>query len=160
MNVVSLKKWAPLLLMLLVVLGALAIGSFRGSGPQTPEQRTVSIASRVRCPTCQGLSVAQSKTPVSRGIFDEIERRVKLGQTDAQITSYLASRYGDSVLTNPPTNGIGSVVWVLPIFVLIGAGGGLAVALQRWRATRDVGELTPDDQDLAARARAAEVPTR
>ncbi len=150
----AMKKWAPLLLMLAVVLSALAVGSLQGNGNQTPAQRTVSIASRVRCPTCQGLSVAQSKTPVSRGIFDEIERQVAAGRSDAQITSYLASRYGDSILTNPPSSGIGAVVWVLPVIVLAGAAGGLAMSLRRWRQARSASDPTSDDLDLVTRARA------
>jgi cytochrome c-type biogenesis protein CcmH len=147
-----MKKWLPLVAMAALIVGALMIGSLRSTGPKTELDRTKSIASRVKCPTCQGLSVAQSKTPVSVGIFDEIARQVAAGKSDAEITSYLATSYGDGVLINPPATGAGSVVWVAPVVVAVGSFGALALALRRWR--RPGGTFNAGDGDLVERARA------
>ncbi len=148
-----MKRWLPLLVMVLAVVAAVGIGARGDGSPQTPRERTIEIASRVKCPTCQGLSVAQSKTPVSVGIFDEIERQVSEGRSDAEVMSYLSSRYGDGLLINPPASGAGSVVWIAPIVVLIGGFVVLGFALRRWR-TRVGRDLTDDDKAAISRAKA------
>jgi cytochrome c-type biogenesis protein CcmH len=147
-----MKRWAPLIAMLVVVVASLVIGS-RSSGPATAEQRTNAIAARVKCPTCQGLSVAQSKTELATALHDEIERQVTLGRSDAQIISYISSKYGDGLLINPPATGAGAVVWVAPIAFLVMAFAGLVVALRRWSSA---GHRDVDDADLAAVQRAQE----
>jgi cytochrome c-type biogenesis protein CcmH len=83
-------SWA---LLALVLVAALAIGSRGESGPPTEDQRVQRIASVVRCPTCRGLSAAQSDAPSAEAIRDEVRRRVQEGETDAQIKGYLISRY-------------------------------------------------------------------
>jgi cytochrome c-type biogenesis protein CcmH len=145
-----MKRWLPLLGMALLVLGALVIGT-RSTSPQTPQQRADALAGRVKCPTCQGLSVAQSKTELAVAIHDEIERQVNLGKSDAQIISFISSKYGDGLLINPPATGAGAVVWVAPIAFLVVAFAGLVVALRRWSAS---GRREVDDADLAAVQRA------
>ena len=81
------------------------------------------IAAVIRCPTCQGLSAAQSDAPSSEAIRDEIRRRVQDGQTDAQIKDYLVSRYTKAILLSPEHRGLGLLVWALPLL-----GGAVAVA--------------------------------
>jgi cytochrome c-type biogenesis protein CcmH len=138
--------------MALAVLAALGFGMRTDNTPKTNHQRALDIASRVKCPSCQGLSVAQSKTPVSLGILDEIERQLKTGQSDAQVMEYLSERYGNDLLINPPATGLGSVVWIAPIVVTVGAFFALVMALRRWRRP-DAADLTADDRDVLARAR-------
>jgi cytochrome c-type biogenesis protein CcmH len=144
------KRWAPLLAACLVALLALAIGA-RPDGKQTPEQRADALASRIKCPTCQGLSVKQSSTGSAAAIREEIGRQVALGRTDEQVVQFISSRYGDELLINPPATGAGAVVWVAPIAFLVLAFAGLAVALRRWSS---VARRTPDTDDLDAVARA------
>jgi cytochrome c-type biogenesis protein CcmH len=148
-----MKRWLPLLAMTLAVVASLVFGMRSNDQPKTNHQRAVDIASRVKCPTCQGLSVAQSKTPVSVGILNEIERQVTAGQSDAQVMEYLSERYGDGLLTNPAATGFASIVWIAPIMVTAGAFFALVMALRRWRRPAR-GALSPDDLDVVARARA------
>ncbi len=147
-----MKRWVPLAALALVLVVALAVGS-RSNGPQTAQQRADALASRVKCPTCQGLSVAQSKTELAVAIHDEIDRQVNLGKSDAQVISYISSKYGDGLLINPPATGAGAVVWVAPIAFLVMAFAALVVTLRRWSAT---GRRAVDGADLAAVQRAKE----
>jgi cytochrome c-type biogenesis protein CcmH len=147
------KRWAPLLAACIIAVIALAIGA-RPQGKQTPEQRADALASRIKCPTCQGLSVKQSSTGASAAIREEISRQVALGRTDEQVVQFISSRYGDELLINPPATGAGAVVWVAPIAFVVLAFAGLAVALRRWSsAARRTPE--PEDLDAVARARLA-----
>ena len=134
-----------------VLVGALFIGSRQESGPPTDEQRVQRIASVVRCPTCRGLSAAQSDAPPAEAIREEVRRRVEGGETDAQIKGYLVSRYGEDILLQPEAEGVGLVVWVLPVLGGVAAVGGLVLVLRR-RRIRPGRKATAADEALVARA--------
>lgn len=134
-------------LLALVLAGALAVGSRGESGPPTEDQRVQSISAVVRCPTCRGLSAALSDAPSAEAIRDEVRRRVQEGETDAQIRSYLISRYGEDILLQPKSR----VVWALPILGGAAAVGGLVYVLRRRRVKPG---LTASDADEALVARA------
>ncbi len=135
----------------LVLVGALAIGARGPSGPPTEAQRVHRIASVIRCPTCQGLSAAQSDAPSSEAIRDEIARRVEAGQTDGQIKAYLVSRYTTAILLNPQGKGLGLLVWALPVLGGAVAVGGLAFVLRRNRV-RPGRRVSAADQALVDQA--------
>lgn len=134
-------------LLALVLVGALAVGSRGESGPATEDQRVQRIASVMRCPTCRGLSAAQSDAPSAEAIRDEVRRRVQEGQTDAQIKDYLISRYGEDILLQPRSK----LVWALPIIGGAAAVGGLVLLLRR-RRVRPGGRASDDDEALVAQA--------
>jgi cytochrome c-type biogenesis protein CcmH len=134
-------------LLALVLVGALAVGSRAESGPPTEDQRVQRIASVIRCPTCRGLSAAQSDAPSAEAIRDEVRRRVQEGETDAQIKGYLISRYGEDILLQPRSK----LVWALPVVGGAAAVGGLALLLRR-RRVRPGGRASEDDEALVAQA--------
>jgi cytochrome c-type biogenesis protein CcmH len=140
----SVAAWVVLAV---VTVGALALGTFSGTTPQTPADRVQALSTSIRCPQCLGQSVAESDVTVSREIRRDIARRVEEGQTDDEIRAYYASSFGDDALLSPPTEGIGSVVWILPVVVVIAGGLGLAVALRRWSAGAG-GAASADDRAL------------
>ena len=140
--------WSFLGLVLIVALG---VGSRGESGPPTEEQRVRHITSVVRCPTCRGLSAAQSDAPSAESIREEVRRRVRAGETDAQVKGYLVSRYGEDILLQPKTEGVGLVVWALPLIGATVAVGGLAVVLRR-RRVRPVPKVSDADKALVEEA--------
>ncbi len=146
----SMKRWLPLMVLSVLAVVALLLGS-RDASPKSAAERADAIAARVKCPTCQGLSVAQSRTGLALAIHDEIRRQVDLGRSDAQVMGYISSKYGDGLITNPPATGAGAVVWVAPIAFLILAFAGLGLALRRWSRS---GQRVADSGDLAAVERA------
>ena len=133
-----------------VLVAALAVGARGRAGPPT-ESRVHHIASEIRCPTCRGLSAAESDAAAARAVREEIRRRVRAGQSDDQIRAFLASRYGDDILLRPPSTGLGALVWVLPTAALVIVAAGLATALHRGRVRR-AGAPTPADRALVERA--------
>ena len=145
------RRWTPIICMLLIIVGALIIG--RGDAPVTAAARTERIAAGVKCPTCQGLSVAQSKASTARAIYQEIARQVDAGASDDDVRGYLVSRYGVSELLRPEATGAGSVVWIAPVALAVLAMAGLAFAFRRWRPTGIA--ATDDDRLLVAAAVAA-----
>ena len=135
----------------LVLVGALALGSRGRPGPPTEDQRVERITSVVRCPTCRGLSAAQSDAPSAESIRDEVRRRVQAGETDAQVKGYLVSRYGEDILLQPEAEGVGVLVWALPLVAGVAAVGGLVVVL-RGRRVRPGRKASAADQALVEEA--------
>jgi len=129
------------LLVLLVVLGvALAIGSGLGSGGHpTNAQRAAALDSQIRCPSCDDLSVAQSSASSAIAVRHQVQQMVAEGRTDQQIEDTLVAQYGGTILLRPPTSGLTSLVWILPAVAGALAVGALIVLF--WRRSRALQQL-------------------
>lgn len=135
-----------------VLAGGLAVAAVGDSGPQTTAERARGIAESIKCPTCQGQSVADSDAVIARSIRSEIARRLEAGQTDDEIREYVAGLYGEEFLLTPPASGVAGLIWFLPVAGFVLAVGGLAVVFRGWRAPDEVA-VSDDDRVLVARAR-------
>ncbi len=128
----------PLWTLLAVVLVvALVIGSgVLSSPPPTASQRAASIESVLRCPSCEDLSVADSSAPTAVTVRATVRQLVAQGETDQQIETYLAGRYGSSIELDPPASGLSLLVWLLPLLVgAVVVAAFVAVMLRRRAAT-------------------------
>jgi cytochrome c-type biogenesis protein CcmH len=147
------KTW-PWILLAIVVVGIVAWAAWPDGGDRTARERTRDLAAELRCPDCEGLSVLDSSTSTARAIRADIRRRVDAGASDEKIRQSYVDRYGESILLNPEGEGLGVLVWGLPVLVLIVGGGGLVLALRRWR-TQPAMRSTDADEALVARERGA-----
>jgi cytochrome c-type biogenesis protein CcmH len=138
---------------LLLLVGALIVG--QGNTSNSVRARTDRIASDIKCPTCQGLSVKQSSAGTAKAIYSEIERQVVEGQSDASIRGYLVSRFGTEQLLRPESTGVGSIVWIAPVVFVILALAGLAFAFARWSRKENL-QPSSDDEALVAAFRSTQ----
>jgi cytochrome c-type biogenesis protein CcmH len=145
------KGWRPYLLLMPVLAAALAVGARTGGESHRPAARAERIAQEVRCPTCEGLSAAESDTPASRTIRQEISDRVARGETDDQIQAFLVSRYGKDILLKPGATGVAALVWLLPVAAGVCAAAALGLAFRRWKARPSV-EVSAEDRRLVEQA--------
>ena len=129
-----MRRWLPFLLLVPVVGIALFIGSGAGDDPPTAASRTAALSRQVRCPTCEGLSAAESDAASSVAVREEIRRRVEAGESDAEVRSFLVGRYGGDILLTPAGSGVAALVWVLPVMAAVLGAGGLVLTLRRRRA--------------------------
>jgi len=111
---------------------ALVVGARGSGGPTSVGDRTQELASGLRCPVCQNLSVADSPSRLAGEMRDEIAARLRAGASDDEIRAYFVQRYGDWVLLEPPKRGLDLIPWLVPIVALL-VGIGLWVALVRRR---------------------------
>jgi cytochrome c-type biogenesis protein CcmH len=149
----SYKGWPAWLGLGVILLVALVVGVAQSGGASTPAERIDAIAKTVKCPVCPGESVYESRNSVALNIKNEIAREVRAGRSDDEIRAGLADKYGDSILLVPRTTGIDSVVWVLPVVVLVVGAVGLGLAFRRWRVeTATAGEPTEADRALVEAA--------
>ena len=79
------------------------------------DRRTQEVASLVRCPVCQGMSVADSPSTVAVDMKHQVRDLLARGYTQEQILAYFEHSYGQFVLLKPKT----PVVWLLPIIALL-----------------------------------------
>lgn len=149
-----LKGWPGWVLLLFVVVGFLAVGVTRDSGPRTPDERIESIAKRIACPVCQGESVYESRNPASNGIRQAITQEVDEGRmSDEQIIQRISDAFQGEELLVPTADGIEALAWALPATAFVVAGVGLAVAFRRWQdSARRLGPATDDDYAIVADA--------
>ncbi len=140
-----LKSWPVWMLMGIVTVSLLAVGATRDSGPLTQGDRIDAITKRVACPTCDGESVFVSRATAAEAIRKQVARDVAAGRlTDTEIIASIANSFNAQVLLVPRATGLDSLVWVLPIAVLVCAIVGLAVAFRRWRE-QNKGDATDED---------------
>jgi len=141
-----LRRWGPWLAMALVLGAALFVGTVSQREALTNADRLTNIARTVKCPVCSGESVAESNAQISQEIRKDIGLRLEAGQTDEQIREAYRAQYGDYILLTPSSSGVTSLVWILPVALLVVALAGLVVAFSRWRVR---GELHASDADRA-----------
>jgi len=138
------RRVLPWLVLVAIVVGALLVGGAAGRTDPSPAARAQRIASELRCPVCQGLSVADSSSPTARAIAEDIRRRLGAGESDAEIRQAYVDRYGEWVLLQPAGAGFGALLWALPVGGFVLGAGVLAFAFRRWRREP---ALTPSDAD-------------
>jgi cytochrome c-type biogenesis protein CcmH len=86
-----------------------------------------------------------SRATAAEAIRKQVARDVAAGKlTDTEIIGTIADSFNAQVLLVPRATGLDSLVWVLPIAVLVCAVAGLAVAFRRWR-TQNLSDASDDD---------------
>jgi cytochrome c-type biogenesis protein CcmH len=145
-------RWLPWAALVALVIVALVMARDGGSSEDGTGGRVEQLTERLRCPTCQGLSVADSPSSTARAITEDVRRRVDGGQADGQILQAYVDRYGEWILLSPRSAGAGVVVWALPVAAVVIAAGALALAFRRWRREPTT-PATDADRALVARER-------
>jgi cytochrome c-type biogenesis protein CcmH len=135
-----------------VVVVTLAIVAWPRGGQESDASRVRNLSSELRCPDCEGQSIEQSSTETARAARADIRRRVAAGESDGDIRQAYIDKFGDSILLKPEGGGLGVLVWGLPAAAVVLAGGGLVLALRRWRREPHV-HPTDADRELVRRAR-------
>jgi cytochrome c-type biogenesis protein CcmH len=102
-------------------------------GAVSVEEQARQIAAELRCPVCQGLSVADSPSGMAKQMQDLIRERLENGESPEAIKAYFVERYGEWILLAPKQEGFNLLVWVLPFLGLGGGAVGLVLVLRRWR---------------------------
>jgi len=83
------------------------------------EARARAISADLRCLVCQNQSIDDSDADLARDLRLVVRERLTKGDTDAQIFEFVAARYGDFVLLNPPFNARTLLLWGGPAGVFI-----------------------------------------
>jgi cytochrome c-type biogenesis protein CcmH len=75
----------------------------------------------LRCLVCQNQDLADSNADLAKDLRFQVYEMVRDGKSDNEIQEYLASRYGDFILFNPPIKAVTLLLWFGPfLFLVIG----------------------------------------
>lgn len=85
--------------------------------------RVEQLGNSIKCPVCQGESIADSPSQMARDMMAVVDERVSQGWTDQQIIDELLSSYTGAVLLDPPASGSTLLLWLAPaVALMVGAG--------------------------------------
>lgn len=94
-------------------------------------RRTNEVGGLLRCPVCQGMSVADSPAEMAVNMKAQVRELLARGYTEEQILRYFELSYGQFVLLEPKFEGFTALVWILPVVVLVLGAGILVVKLRK-----------------------------
>jgi cytochrome c-type biogenesis protein CcmH len=97
------------------------------------EEMVRRLASELRCPVCQGLSVQDSPTELSMQMKAVIRGQLEQGKTPDEVRAYFVARYGEWILLKPEASGFNLVIYFLPLVMLLAGGVWVAFTVRRWR---------------------------
>jgi cytochrome c-type biogenesis protein CcmH len=143
-----MSRWLPVVALglLIAVVGiAVALLTAPAAAP-TDAERAAALASELRCPDCQGLSVADSPTASAREIRRQIDELVAGGATDDEVRAHFVARYGEWIRLAPSS----MALWLIPFAVVL---AGLAL-LGAWLVRRPRAAVATDTAVTEAQRRA------
>lgn len=112
----------------LLLAGFVAVALATADPPQ--QDRAERIGSLVRCPVCNGESIADSPAPLAQDMMDVVDEKIEAGLSDEQIIDDLLASYTDSQRLDPELNGETLALWLVPSTVLV---GGIVLGLRELR---------------------------
>jgi cytochrome c-type biogenesis protein CcmH len=125
-----MRRWLPTVAFgLLLALVALAVAAaLRDGAEPTTAERAWALSAELRCPDCQGLSVADSPTRSAQEIRRQIDALLAGGATDDEVRAHFVARYGEWIRLAPSA----TALWLIPFGVV----GAAALALAAWLVSR------------------------
>ena len=116
------------------------------------EQRARALSAELRCLVCQNQSIDDSDAQLARDLRLIVRERIKAGDSDSQIITFLVDRYGEFVLLNPRFGWHTLILWAGPFAILL--IGGFVIWRQAQRKALPAVEkpLSPEEQAALHRA--------
>lgn len=96
------------------------------------EAMTRRIASQLRCPVCQGLSIEDSPTDLAQNMRSVVRDQLAEGRTPDEVKAYFVSRYGEWILLAPEPSGFNLTIYLLPVLAVLAGGIIVGIAIRRW----------------------------
>ena len=87
----------------------------------TEENIKNKIYKNLRCLVCQGQSISDSNSDFAQTIKSVVDEKIENGMQEKEIYKFMADKYGDWILYNPPIQGKSYILWILPyLFFIVG----------------------------------------
>ncbi len=101
-----------------VAILAILLASLVISQPAN-DDRVQQIGASIKCPVCQGESIADSPASMAVDMMGLVEQRVDEGATNEEIIDELMGSFTGAVLLDPPVSGATLLLWIVPLLALI-----------------------------------------
>lgn len=84
------------------------------------ERRAQGLFEQIRCPSCEGQSIKDSNTEVSKLMREEIRKQITSGKTDEQIIQTMTTYYGEQISLSP-SGTHANILLLMPLsFLMLG----------------------------------------
>jgi cytochrome c-type biogenesis protein CcmH len=146
-----MKHQRPFIIILAIIALVGATWSFmilNAAHNETLDQRVHDVASQLKCPVCQGESVADSPSTISQQMRAVIRQQLQAGKSDQQIIQYFVDRYGEQIVWSPPWQGFTLLAWLVPIVLLLIGIFLLFTVLRNWRSASATQPTETDEPEL------------
>ena len=120
----------------------------RASADTALEALTRSVAAQLRCPVCQGLSLADSPSELALEMKDVVREQLAAGRTPDEVKAYFVAKYGEWILLEPPRRGVNLLAYLLPAIALAGGLGVIWLALRRWTSGAPPADELPTSEPV------------
>ncbi len=88
------------------------------------------LEAQLRCPTCQGLSIASSPATSAAQMRTLVREQLAAGASDDEVRAFFVARYGRWILLDPPVGGPDLALWLAPAVI---AATGAVLVVRRTR---------------------------
>lgn len=104
-----------------------------GARAQSPEfdDDVRQVAKKLNCPTCSGRNLADCPTETCLQWKSEIRAQLDSGKSSDEVLQYFQSRFGTTVLQEPPKAGNTLALWLVPVGAALMLLGGGALVMRR-----------------------------
>jgi cytochrome c-type biogenesis protein CcmH len=82
------------------------------------EARARALEQEIRCVACENEPISQSTADIAMDMRAVVRERIQAGESDAQIRTYFADRYGEFVLFRPRFSVANWPLWAAPLILL------------------------------------------
>jgi cytochrome c-type biogenesis protein CcmH len=118
-------RWTAILVALAIPISA--------SGADL-EREAREIEESLIAPCCFSQQVSVHQSAAAGEVRQDIRRRLRAGQTRAQITDAYVERYGKRILAQPPAEGFDRLLYILPPFALVLTAALVVIVVRRFTA--------------------------
>jgi cytochrome c-type biogenesis protein CcmH len=126
-----------LVLVIALLAGRVEAQTSRAIPDSVLDARVREVASKLRCPVCQGLSLQDSPSELSQEMKDVVRDQLAAGKSSEEVVQYFVGKYGEWILLQPKASGFNLAVYALPVLILAGGALLVVLAVRRWtRAAR------------------------
>lgn len=131
--------------LIVAFVSAAAVGAQTQSAADSAlDKKAREVASQLRCPVCQGLSINESPVQLAIEMKALVREQLAQGRSPEEVRQYFIDKYGEWVLLEPEPRGLNLLVYALPVL------GVLAGALMVWNFVKR--STTPDEPDAGTAA--------
>lgn len=142
-----IRLLVALLLFLASVIPGFAVNPDEVLADPALEARARAISAQLRCMVCQNQSIDDSNAELAKDLRVLVRERLKSGDTDEAVISYVVSRYGEFVLLNPRFEAKTLVLWGMPAILLVIGIITLVLAARRRGARAPGAPLSDEEQE-------------
>jgi cytochrome c-type biogenesis protein CcmH len=107
------------------------------------DARAKNVASRLRCPVCQGESIQDSPAELAAQMKTLVREQLANGKSETEVLGYFTQKYGQWILLEPQAQGLNLIVYWVPVLFLVFGGAGLWFVVKRWTRPRIAVEDEP-----------------